>query len=138
MLPFADLVLLSQSASIGIIFSTFLSIKYLGEKFIIKYDLVAIALICTGSSLTILQSNKEEVLITQEMAVQFLFCKDMLIYVSSVFVVIASCLVYFYYYLKKINSASEAIQRYRYNQNGGFEETPARLTIGFLENCTSD
>ena len=56
-LPFADLTLLTSNAATGIMFSAFLSITFLGEKFVWKYDLTAVFLIVTGSVLIIIQSD---------------------------------------------------------------------------------
>ena len=59
-LPFADLVLLSTMTAYGILFSTILSIRFLKEKFICKYDLPSFTLIIIGCTIIVALSNQEE------------------------------------------------------------------------------
>ena len=59
-LPFADLVLLSTMTAYGILFSTILSIRFLKENFICKYDLPSFILIILGSATIVAFSNQEE------------------------------------------------------------------------------
>ena len=59
-MPFADLVLLSTITAAGIVFSTLLSIKFLKEKFICKYDLPSFTLIIIGCTIIVALSNQEE------------------------------------------------------------------------------
>ena len=59
-LPFADLVLLSTITAAGIVFSTLLSVKFLKEKFICKYDLPSFTLIIIGCTIIVALSNQEE------------------------------------------------------------------------------
>ena len=65
-LPFADIVLLTCNSATAILAASGLAICLLGEKFIWKYDLPALALIISGGTLTIIQSNKEKVEHTAE------------------------------------------------------------------------
>ena len=79
-LPFADMVLLSQAWPISIVFNVFLSIKFLGEKFLWKYDLSALVLILLGCCLTINLSNKSTLVIDREVANSILFSLSAVLY----------------------------------------------------------
>jgi len=57
LLPFADVTLFTTTCAIAILFNMFLSIKFLNEKFVCKYDITAVILIAIGSILTIFQMN---------------------------------------------------------------------------------
>ena len=61
MLPFADLVLLAANSASAILTSSLLAVCLLGEKFLWKYDLIALFLIITGNTLNIIQSHQEKV-----------------------------------------------------------------------------
>ena len=58
-LPYIDLVLVSTNMISGIIFNTFLSIKFLDEKFVWRYDLPALTLLCAGALTIVLLANTE-------------------------------------------------------------------------------
>ena len=66
MLAYADLVLISTNMIAGIIFNTFLSIRFLGEKFLWKYDLPAFALMATGAITIVLLADTDEKLFTPD------------------------------------------------------------------------
>jgi hypothetical protein len=57
MLPFGDMSMFTITCSGAILFSGYLSIQLLNEKFICKYDLTATLLITLGMVLTIAQMN---------------------------------------------------------------------------------
>ena len=59
-LPFCPLVLLSTITAAGILISTALAIRYLGEKFICKYDLPSFTLIIIGCTAIVILSNPED------------------------------------------------------------------------------
>ena len=59
-LPYADLVLISTNAITAIIFNTFLSIKYLGEQFVWKYDVPALSLMSIGGLIIVLLANSDD------------------------------------------------------------------------------
>ena len=101
-LPFADLILLSNACSISVIWSTILAIIFLDEKFMWKYDMVAITLICTGSMLTVIQSNKEEVTITEEVALDFIYSPRTVLYLLSVSTFIGVSLFLFKRFLAEL------------------------------------
>ena len=61
MLAYADLVLVSTNTVTAIAYNTFLSIKFLGESFIPKYDLPAFSLLGIGAIIiTRLASTSEK------------------------------------------------------------------------------
>ena len=57
-LPFCDLVLMSSSSAAAIMFGVILSVFWLNETFVWRYDMTAVLVIILGSVLTVLQSNK--------------------------------------------------------------------------------
>ena len=59
-LPYADLVLISTNAITAIVFNTFLSIKYLGEQFIWRYDVPAFSLMGIGAVVIVLMASTTE------------------------------------------------------------------------------
>ena len=59
-LPYADLVLISTNAIAAILFNTFLSVKFLGEKFVWKYDVPAYTLMSLGAIVIVLQASSTE------------------------------------------------------------------------------
>jgi len=52
-LPYADLLLFTATSSISVVYGVFLAIVILGERFVWRYDLTAIALILIGCVLTV-------------------------------------------------------------------------------------
>ena len=54
----ADLTLLAVNASTGIIANIIISTRFLGDKFVLKYDLPGLILIGIGSTMIVLLSNK--------------------------------------------------------------------------------
>lgn len=59
-LPFCDLTLIACNSSSAILINMWISSKYLGEKFIAKYDVSAAGLVSLGTLAIILMSNKEQ------------------------------------------------------------------------------
>ena len=59
-LPFCDVVLLSTNIATGILFSSILAIKYLGERPVWKYDGPSLALIVAGCLAIVLLSSYED------------------------------------------------------------------------------
>ena len=66
MLAYADLVLISTNMIVGVIFNTFLSIRFLGEKFLWKYDLPAITSMVVGAMTIVLLADTDEKLFTPD------------------------------------------------------------------------
>ena len=59
-LPYIDLVLLSITVALSIVFSNLLAVKFLGEKIVWKYDLLALLLVIGGCSAIMLLCNLKE------------------------------------------------------------------------------
>ena len=59
-LPFCDLTLIACNSSSAVLINVFISWKYLGEKFVPKYDISAMVLVTIGTLIIILLSNKEQ------------------------------------------------------------------------------
>ena len=55
--PYADLVLLTGTSSLAVVFGVLLAVFVLGEKFNPKYDIPTILLILSGCILTISIAN---------------------------------------------------------------------------------
>ena len=72
-LSFCDIVLLSTSTATGIIMSSILAIKYLGEKPVWKYDIASISLIVVGCLTICFLSNYNDKMFTVEEIERLLF-----------------------------------------------------------------
>ena len=72
MLPFCGLVLLSTTVGISIIFSNFLAMRFLGEKLVWKYDLLAFFLVVGGCTTIVLLSVSTDQTLTPEQIKQFI------------------------------------------------------------------
>ncbi len=59
-LPFCDLTLIACNSSTAILMNVYISWKYLGEKFVAKYDVSAMTLVFIGTLSIILISNKDQ------------------------------------------------------------------------------
>ena len=59
-LPFCDLTLIACNSSTAILINVYISWKYLGEQFVAKYDVSAMALVFVGTLSIILISNKDQ------------------------------------------------------------------------------
>ena len=59
-LPFCDLVLISTNSITAILFNTFLSIRYLGEKFVPKYDVPSFTLMGAGGLTIVLLASHDD------------------------------------------------------------------------------
>jgi hypothetical protein len=64
-LPYANLVLLTSTSSLAVVFSVMLAIGVLGEKINPKYDIASVVLIVTGSVLTIGLANPSDKVFTK-------------------------------------------------------------------------
>lgn len=83
----ADLTLLAVNASTGIIANIIISTRFLGDKFVLKYDLPGLILIGIGSTMIFLLSNK----VNQNMSIERLL--DLLIGVKSLAYIISTIFV---------------------------------------------
>ena len=71
-LPYADLVLISTNMITGIIFNTFISIKFLEEEFVCKYDFSALTMMSIGALIIILLAKPNEEMYTKDQIVALL------------------------------------------------------------------
>ena len=71
-LPYADLILFTATSSLAILYGVFLAILILGEKFVWKYDMPAIALILAGCILTVVQCNFTQTMVNGEEVIKLL------------------------------------------------------------------
>ena len=81
-LPYVDLVLLSTTVGLSMIFSNLLAVKFLGEKLVWKYDLPAFILICIGFMAIVLISKTEEQELTPDRVIELLTAVRTIIYLS--------------------------------------------------------
>lgn len=65
-LPFCDLTLIACNSSSAILLNVAISVKWLNEKFVAKYDIPAMALVFFGTLLIVLLSNKAQQTFTVE------------------------------------------------------------------------
>lgn len=72
-LPFADLVLLSSHSCWAVVFGQVLAVLILKEKFIMRYDLPALAFIITGALLIVCNANYETIEYSKEQIYRLLF-----------------------------------------------------------------
>ena len=102
-LPFIDLVVLSTGTAIAIVVNTVLSIIYLDERFIIKYDLTAFSLIILGSILICVLSDYSETTYTPEMINDLLWSFKTGFYMSTCVLVAVGAFFQYKWHLRKIN-----------------------------------
>ena len=94
-MPFCNIVLLSTSTATGIIMSTFLSIMYLGEKPVWKYDITSTTLIVTGCLVIVFLSSYEDITFTAD-DIAKLLTRPVTICFLSFFVFSAACTYLFW------------------------------------------
>ena len=111
-LPFADLTLLTSNAATGIMVSAFLSITFLGEKFVWKYDLTAVFLIVTGSVLIIIQSDlQEKSMDSQEVALVLTSTKG-IVFIICAWILHATTFLMVLWMLKKVSEFESDCERW--------------------------
>ena len=99
-MPFCNIVLLSTSTATGIIMSTFLSIMYLGEKPVWKYDITSTTLIVTGCLVIVFLSSYDDITFTADDIVKLL-TRPVTICFLSFFVFSAACTYLFWQWFQK-------------------------------------
>ena len=102
-LPFLDLVVLSTGTAIAIVVNTVLSIIYLDERFVIKYDLTAFSLIIGGSIMICVLSDYSETTYTPEMINDLLWSFKTGFYMSTCVLVAVGAFFQYKWHLRKIN-----------------------------------
>ena len=81
-LPFADLTLIACNSSSAVLMNVFISAKYLGEKFVPRYDITAMMLVFLGTLVIILLSNKEQQVFTTPDLLELLTSVKSIVYFS--------------------------------------------------------
>ena len=71
-LPYADLVMVSTNMISGIIFNTFISIKFLDEIFLCKYDFPALSMMSIGALVIVLIAKPNDSQYTKHEMVELL------------------------------------------------------------------
>ena len=99
-LPFCDLVVLSTNTSIGIVINNILSVIYLGEKVVWKFDIVAISLICFGSLLIVLFSKYDEVKYTPDDVKELLWSPTTYVFMGLFLVFTVFTVIQFIWHLR--------------------------------------
>ena len=79
-LPFCDLTLIACNASSAVLMNVYISHRFLGEKFVAKYDLTAVTSVTLGTLVIILVSNKEQQVLTADKIVSLCLSPGSLIY----------------------------------------------------------
>ena len=93
MLPFCDLVLLSTTVGLSIIFSNLLAVRFLGEKLVWKYDLLAFFLVIGGCTAIVLLSKTEEEELTPDKVKSLLFSIPTIAYLSFTIALMIGALI---------------------------------------------
>ena len=94
-LPFVDLVVLSTNYSISIVISNILSVIYLGEKVVWKYDITAVALMIGGSLTIVCLSNYDDTTYTPSVINDLLWSTSTLVFMIIFFAFIFFTVVQF-------------------------------------------
>lgn len=93
MLPYCDLVLLSTSVGLSIIFSNILAMRFLGEKLVLKYDLTAFFLVVGGCTGIILLSKVDDETLTVDRVKELLFTVQSIVYMVFTVLLLISSLI---------------------------------------------
>lgn len=93
-LPFADLVLLSANGTTAILANALVSIKWLGESFVCKYDLSAWIIITLGATLIVFFSNTNTLEYEPEQIAKLIWSPAYL--VTYVILTLFSLAIFFY------------------------------------------
>ena len=116
LLAYADLVLISTNFAAGIVFNTFLSIKFLGEKLMWKYDLAAFALICLGGILIGLIANTDEKLFTADQMKELLLAGRTVTYLLVALGSIITTNIYLHIFLRAVAKFDEDLKSWAKQQ----------------------
>ena len=101
-IAFINVVLLSANAATAILVNALLSIYFLGEKFICKFDLLAWSLICAGNAMIISASLTDDRSYTPEEIINILSSPTVIIFVISMFAFLAFSLVFIFQTTRKL------------------------------------
>ena len=89
-LPFCDLTLIARNSSSAVLMNVWIAWKYLGEKFVPKYDITAMSLVSLGTVVIVGVTNKEQQTFTSDELLSLLTSVPSLAYVSTT--VLVACI----------------------------------------------
>lgn len=101
-IAFINVVLLSANAATAILVNALLSIYFLGEKFICKFDLIAWSLIIAGNALIIAASLESDRAYTPEEIISILSSPTVIIFLISMMCFLAFSLVFMFQTTRKV------------------------------------
>ena len=101
-LPYCDLVLISTNAITAILFNTFLSIKFLGEKFIWQFDVPAFTLMGAGGVIIVLMASADDKKYTADEIKGLLTTAESLVCTFCGLIFLIGTLIYLRIFLKQI------------------------------------
>jgi len=87
-IPYIDLVLISTQGAVAVIFSVILSVFWLKETFILRYDLPALTVIILGSVLMVLLANEKTEPYSLDQLHALTYSPAAIIYLSIYFVLL--------------------------------------------------
>ena len=99
-LPYADLVLISTNMISGIIFNTIISIKFLSEQFLCKYDFPALAMMSIGALIIVLIAKPNEKMYTKDEMVTLLTSYQSMAFFIFTVVACTGSAIYLYFFLR--------------------------------------
>lgn len=89
-LPFADLVLLTGTSSLAVVFGMILAIFMLGERMNPVYDIATAVLIITGCMLTIVFANRKQEVFTKASTIERLKAPGTIVFLATALTFYAS------------------------------------------------
>lgn len=111
-LPFCDLVVLSTDTAQAILFSNLLSVLYLKEKFLWRFDGPAMFLIVIGSIIIVSLSNYNESVYTPDDIIALLTSTVSITSFASAIVVSAATIIQYLWHLRKLRTFNEKANKY--------------------------
>ena len=126
-LCFADLTLIACNTSSAFLMNVGLSIKYLDEKFVWKYDMVAIILVMIGTIMIILLSNKDRQVFTVQSLLETIMEPKSIAYLALTFVGCLSVPILTPYLLKKIRKFEQDCDDWEASHPGNDKVLPERV-----------
>ena len=111
-LPFCDLVVLSTIGALGILMNNALSVIFLREKMVWRYDLPAILLILSGTITIILMSDYSETTYTPDMIRELLWSETTLVCAIVAVTFTVATIIHYCWHLKKIKNFNDRANTY--------------------------
>ena len=111
-LPFCDLVVLSTIGALAILMNNALSVVFLKEKMVWRYDLPAIVLIIGGSLTIVFLSDYSKTTYTPDLIKELLWSTTSLVCLIVAIVFIIATIVQYCWHLKKLKNFNERANTY--------------------------